>query len=429
VLVLSLCPGIGDLLGAGDPIDRTGQAMTSVLLSHPHAAAVAAGFASALDSAGMLAGFATGMACSADSWNGRVATRLAAFRPVLNNRILTGLDQERLLSLPFVELVSRGCGWFLERTGQRIRSYDAIFSGHDAAVAMIPWPVGTTDVYAYEDAALRTFSRARRLGLGRIWDLPLPHYATIEELYREEARRWPGALEGPLYREPEWKRHRKDCELELATKVSVASAFTKSSLERFGPEKDIVTIPYGFPVDAFTRRPGQPDSRFTVLSVGTHDLRKGTPYLLEAWRRAGLRDAELHLVGPLRLSKSFVDRYAGTFKHWPHVPKSELQAHYSRADLLLFPTLGDGFGLVMQEAMCCGLPVVTTPCGGGPECITDGVDGWLIPPRSIDAIVQRLREAAANRGHVATVGRAARARAERWTWLDAQSALVSGLRA
>jgi glycosyltransferase involved in cell wall biosynthesis len=96
--------------------------------------------------------------------------------------------------------------------------------------------------------------------------------------------------------------------------------------------------------------------------------------------------------------------------------------------LLLFPTLGDGFGLVMQEAMSCGLPVVTTPCGGGPECITDGVDGWLIPPRSIDAIVERLREAAANRGHVAAVGRAARARAERWTWLDAQSALASGLR-
>ena len=402
--------------------------MTSVLLSHPHVAAVAAGFASALDRAGMLAGFATGVAFSADGWKGRAATRLAAFRPVVNNRILTELSQERLLSLPFVELASRGCGWILERTGKRVRSYDAIFSGHDAAVAMIPWPVGTTDVYAYEDAALHTFRRARRLGLGRIWDLPLPHYATIEELYREESKRWPGALEGPLYREPDWKRHRKDGELELATKVSVASAFTKASLARFAPEKSIVTIPYGFPVEAFTPRLGQPNSRFTVLSVGTHDLRKGTPYLLEAWRRAAIRDSELHLVGPLRLSKSFIDRYAGSFKHWPHVPKSELQAHYSKADLLLFPTLGDGFGLVMQEAMSCGLPVVTTPCGGGPECITDGVDGWLIPPRSIDAIVERLREAAANRGHVAAVGRAARARAERWTWLDAQSALASGLR-
>jgi hypothetical protein len=54
--------------------------------------------------------------------------------------------------------------------------------------------------------------------------------------------------------------------------------------------------------------------------VGTHYLRKGTPYLLEAWRRAAIPDAELHLVGPLRLAKPFVDRYAGLFTHWPHGP-------------------------------------------------------------------------------------------------------------
>lgn len=402
--------------------------MTSVLLSHPHLAAVAAGFASALDRAGMLAGFATGVAFTSDNWKGRAAARLAGFQPVLNNRILTGLSQERLLSLPFIELASRCCGWVLDRSGRRVKSYDAIFSGHDAAVAAIPWPAETTDVYAYEDAALLTFRRARRLGLGRIWDLPLPHHATIEELYREEARRWPGAQEGPLHREPDWKRHRKDGELELATKVSVASAFTRASLDRFGPERNVVTIPYGFPIDSFRPRATPPDSRFTVLSVGTHDLRKGTPYLLEAWRRAAIKDGELHLVGPLRLSRSFVDRYAGSFTHWPHVPKSQLEAHYSRADLLLFPTLGDGFGLVMQEAMCCAVPVVTTPCGGGPECITDGVDGWLVPPRSIDSLVERLRAAAADRDRLAAIGRAARARAERWTWLDAQRALVDGLR-
>jgi starch synthase len=133
------------------------------------------------------------------------------------------------------------------------------------------------------------------------------------------------------------------------------------------------------------------------------------------------------LVGPLRLSKVFLDRYAGIFHHWPSVPKSELQARYAAADLLVFPTLGDGFGLVMQEAMCCGTPVVTTPCGGGPECITDGVDGWLVPERSIDAIVERLRSAAADRDRLAIVGKAARLRAESWTWRHAEDALVRSL--
>ena len=401
--------------------------MSSVLLSHPHVAAVAHGFAASLERAGRLSCFTTGIAFDGKTWTGRAASRLAVSRPVLKNRILSDVPSGRLLSLPAVELAARGAGWLLNSIGSRVKPYDAMFLAHDAVVATLPWPPETTDVYAYEDGALWTFQRAQREGIGRIWDLPLPHYRTIEELYRDEARRWPGAFEGAPFREPEWKRRRKDGELELATKVSVASAFTRKSLEGFDLRQPVVMVPYGFPVDEFSPRQQAPRGRFTVLSVGTHDLRKGTPYLLEAWRLAAIPDAELHLVGPLRLSMRFVDRYAGTFRHWPHVPKSELASRYAQADLLAFPTLGDGFGLVIQEAMSCATPVVTTPCGGGPECITDGVDGWLIPPRSIDALVERLRAAAADRDHLFAVGKAARARAEKWTWRNAEDALVRAL--
>src|SRR4029077_21106891 len=167
----------------------------------------------------------------------------------------------------------------------------------------------------------------------------------------------------------------------LATMVSVASAFTKQSLENLDVRVPIIVASYGFPVESFAARTQRPSGPFTVLAVGSHDLRKGTPYLLEAWRRAAIPDAELHLVGPLRLSPAFLARYAGSFHHWPHVPKSQLGARYAAADVLAFPTLGDGFGLAIQEAMCSGTPVITTPCGGGPECITDGIDGWLTPPR------------------------------------------------
>jgi len=109
------------------------------------------------------------------------------------------------------------------------------------------------------------------------------------------------------------------------------------------------------------------------------------------------------------------------------VPKRELAARYSGADLLAFPTLGDGFGLVIQEAMCCATPVVTTPCGGGPECITEDGNALLVPPRDVDARVARLRACAADRDGTARVGRAARARAERWTWRIAVDTLVRNL--
>ncbi|HXI55710.1 MAG TPA: glycosyltransferase family 4 protein, partial [Polyangia bacterium] len=102
---------------------------------------------------------------------------------------------------------------------------------------------------------------------------------------------------------------------------------------------------------------------------------------------------------------------------------------YRAADLLVFPTLGDGYGLVIQESMACATPVVTTPCGGGPESITDGQTGWIVPPRDVDALVERLRFAAANRDKVFQVGLAARARAETWTWAKAGQSLVQALAA
>jgi starch synthase len=400
--------------------------VTKILISHPHAAAVAQGFAAALAGHDRLARFFTGMAAADGSLVARLAER-GARGSRLKNRLVVGVPARRLTALAPVELAARAAGWGLRRAGAAAKPYDAIFLAHDRAVSLMPWPAETSAVYAYEDGALWTFQRAARKGLGRIWDLPLPHYQTIEEMFHEENRRWPGAMAGPVHREPDWKQRRKQAELALATTVSVASAFTKASLERFGLGTPIVVVPYGFPVDQFAVRERDPTGKFRVVAVGTQDLRKGTPYLLEAWRRAALPDAELHLVGPIRLAKSFVDGYAGTFVHHPHVPRSELGKVYAAADLLAFPTLGDGFGLVIQEAMCTGTPVVTTPCGGGPECITDGADGWLIPPRDIDALAERLRAAAADRDRTAAVGRAARARAERFTWRESGEALVQAL--
>jgi glycosyltransferase involved in cell wall biosynthesis len=401
--------------------------MRGVLLSHPHAAAVSCGFAACLGRADKLAAFVTGVAFRSQDWSGRLAQRLAARRPVLSNRILTELPPGRLRSLPHVELAARAAALAAAKMELPLKRYDALFVLHDAAVSLMPWPRETALVYAYEDAALLTFRRAARQGIERVWDLPLPHYRAIEELWLAESRRWPGAIDFAPHSEPPWKRRRKDEELALATKVSAASAFTKQSLERTGIRVPVVVVPYGFPVDAFARRTARPSGPFTVLAVGTHDLRKGTPYLLEAWKRAAIPDAELHLVGPMRLAKSFLDRYAGSFRHRPHVAKAELGSVYAGADALVFPTLGDGFGLVIQEAMSSGTPVITTPCGGGPECIDDGVNGWLVPPRDIDALVERLRDCAADRDRLFSVGQAARDRAERWTWQDADEALLRAL--
>jgi glycosyltransferase involved in cell wall biosynthesis len=403
--------------------------MPAVIVSHPHVAAFATGVAAGLERARMLSAYFTGVAVARDAFSSKVVSRLSTRFPVATNRIVDEVPSRALHSLPLVELGARGVAQLAHRLGKRPSVYDAIFTAHDRAVSLLRWPKEATGVYAYEDGALETFRRAQRRGLNRIWDLPLPHYLTIEDLFRTEAARWPAAVDGPAPVEPDWKKQRKDGELALATQVSVASRFTRRSLERLDRMPPVVTTPYGFPVDSFEPRPAAPSGRFTVLSVGTHNLRKGTPYLLEAWKRAEIPDAELHLIGPLKLASAFLDPYRRYFRHTPHAAKADLPRHYWGADLLAFPTLGDGFGLVIQEAMCSGTPVLTTECGGGPECITDGTDGWLVPSRDIDALVARLREAAQSRDRLFEMGKAARKRAESWTWRDAGDALSRQLRA
>jgi glycosyltransferase involved in cell wall biosynthesis len=302
-----------------------------------------------------------------------------------------------------------------------------MYVAHDAAVSLLPWPKATKAVFAYEDASLLTFRRARRAGLERIWHLPIPHYATLEEMWIRETARWPGAMGSLPPIEPAWKKRRKDAELLLADRITVPSHYTAESVERAGARVPTIVTPYGFPVDQFPAKQSYAEGPFTVLVVGTHDLRKGTPYLLEAWRKAGLKNARLRLVGPMKLAKQFVDRYAGLFEHVPHAPRKLLPAVFRAADLLVLPTLGDGGPLVVQEAMCSGTPVITTRCGYGPDCITSGMDGWVIPERDVDALVDHLRIAAADRDRTLEIGRAARRRAEAWTWKDVGVALAAAL--
>jgi glycosyltransferase involved in cell wall biosynthesis len=396
------------------------------IVSHPHAAAVANATAEALERHGMLAGYFSGVIASGRGRAGAALTALAKRYPALKNR-LVALPPSRVRALAAVEIGARMTRSMPALTSRaNMTPQELTYVAHDTMTAMAPWPRDARGVYAYEDAAKRTFRRAARRDLLRIWDLPLPHHATIDDVAREEAARWPGAMRAG-FTERAWKIAHKDEELALATHVSTASAFTRASLERAGVKQPILVLPYGFPVERFAPKTSRRDGPFTVLAVGLVDLRKGAPYLLEAWRRAGLEGARLRLVGQMRLTSTFLARYAGMFEHVENIPNALLGDEYRAADVVVFPTLGDGFGLVMQEAMCCATPVVTTPCGGGPESITDGVDGFIVPPRDIDALTDRICLAARDRDRLFAMGQRARARAERFTWREAGDAIASAL--
>jgi glycosyltransferase involved in cell wall biosynthesis len=97
----------------------------------------------------------------------------------------------------------------------------------------------------------------------------------------------------------------------------------------------------------------------------------------------------------------------------PHARVFEIMAQH---DVLVFPSLIEGFGAVILEAMSRGLPVITTPNTAGPDLIEEGIDGYIVPIRDADAIAERLTALAEDRSRLAAMADAARRKAAGLPW-------------
>lgn len=278
---------------------------------------------------------------------------------------------------------------------------------------------GVDAVYAYEDVAATTFEAAKQKGIWCLYDLPIPFYRTSRDIQAEEAKLFPElATNLKVIQEPDWKLARKEREIELADHVFVASSMTKKSLLDVGiKEEKISTIPYGAPIDYFHPQPKSELKRdWKALFVGRVGLRKGVHYLLKAWQELQLPKAELLLLGVNEFPNSYLQQDWGKVRHLNSVPHHTLEDYYNSADVFVFPSLVEGFGLVLLEAMACGIPIITTPNTAAPDIITDGVEGFIIPIRDTQALKEKLAWCYAHPQQLKQMGKAARKKAEEFTW-------------
>lgn len=246
-------------------------------------------------------------------------------------------------------------------------------------------------IYSYEDSAALTFKAAKSRGIRCFYDLPIPFYRMSQRIQAEEAELFPElkvALQA--IQEPSWKLERKEQEIELSDHIFVASSFTQKSLLEIGVASNKISIiPYGSPIEYFQPEP-KSDAVFRVLFVGRVGPRKGVHYLLQAWKELKLPEAELLLLGINEFPNGWLSSYESQFTYIAPVPHHSLSSYYNQASVLVFPSLVEGFGLVLLEAMACGIPVITTPNTGGPDMITDGVEGFIIPIRDVEALKEKL---------------------------------------
>lgn len=313
-------------------------------------------------------------------------------------------------------------------------SVDAVYHSLDEVVAKriakqhAASPIDV--VYAYEDGALHTFKKAKALNITRVYDLPKGYWRAERELLgkeREKRPDWAVTLAG--FRDSEEKLTRKDQELEFAQHIIVASSFTQKTLKNYqGILAPIRVIPYGFPpiyerrnYDFSTKR------KLKLLFVGSLSQLKGIANVLEAVEYMN-QSVELTIIGR-KSTEDCLPLNEGLQKHRyiPSLPHSEVLREMRNHDVLLFPSLFEGFGLVVTEAMSQGTPVITTNRTCGSDVITHGMDGWIIEASSTESLIKQIGLILDNPIWVEKVGRAAMTRASKRPWSSYGHELVKAV--
>lgn len=314
----------------------------------------------------------------------------------LKRRSLDKTWQKFTLSNPFYEigrlLASKLKLEFLIAHEKGFFCIDKVYQNHDKWVAsklVQSKKEGITGVYAYEDGALATFTKAKQLNLNCIYDLPIGYWKSARLLMQKEFDfnpDWSSTLTG--FNDSKLKLEKKDQELALADVVFVASSFTKKTLEEYsGNLPEIKVIPYGFPLVSQKKQyQSLVNRKLKVLFVGGLSQRKGLSYLFEAVE--GLENkVDLTIIGHKAVPNCNALNTALEQHHWiPSLSHDQVLACMREHDVFVFPSLFEGFGLVITEAMSQGVPVITTDRTAGPDIIEDGVDGWIVPAGSSIAI-------------------------------------------
>jgi len=158
------------------------------------------------------------------------------------------------------------------------------------------------------------------------------------------------------------------------------------------------------------------DQGYVLGFVGEARAKKGLALLLKAFAKVATKvDAHLLLIGGLRpkdeeIYQLFRRRNPQLSLHLvPYVPQSELVDYYNLMDLVLMPSLRDGLPNVLLEAMACERTVVASDVGGLSDVIEDGRNGFLVPARDKQALVEQILYALADADQRRVLGQTARA--------------------
>ena len=187
-------------------------------------------------------------------------------------------------------------------------------------------------------------------------------------------------------------------EYDLADFICVPSQYVKETFIKYGIKKDkIIKIPYGVDLKEFcvVESKKRKDNKFRIISTGSISVRKGSHYLLEAFKELSLPNSELIFVGSFDPDfKKIVKKYSN-IKNIRFIKKQKqelLRNFYNDSDIFVICSIEEGLAMVQAQAMACGLPVICTTNTGGSEIIDDNINGYIIPIKDTQSLKDRIKK-------------------------------------
>lgn len=197
--------------------------------------------------------------------------------------------------------------------------------------------------------------------------------------------------------------------------ADVVVAPSKRSAEFLKAEgcRKVVIIPHGVNLKEVKSIP----DRFDVCYLGAVGPDKGVLYLIQAWTMLNYPDSNLILAGGgTETLELFIRQVAnqGQFKILGRVPN--VSDVYNDCSVAVFPSVTEGFGIGILEAMAHGRPVIASEGAGASDLVEDGITGFVVPIRDPRAIAQKIDWLKKNRNKIPEMGQRARRKARNYTW-------------
>ena len=206
-----------------------------------------------------------------------------------------------------------------------------------------------------------------------------------------------------------WAIEQEDEEFDEADHIFLPSNFSKKTLINSGVDsKKIFVNPFG--VDLKNFYTGKKlDHIFRIVQVGHVCLRKGSLYTMQAFNELNLPNSELYFIGSIDKSREFkkvLEKKSNKKIHFlGTMPQSQLVKIYQQCSIAILPSVSDGFGMVVPQAMACALPVIVSDSVGAMDIVEDGKNGFVTKTGNLEELKERILQLYENPDECKLLGR------------------------